>query len=70
MVSRGDAWCVQTTYGETPLYIASREGHQAVAKLLLDHGAVVNQAVRRIEAQRPLGCAWVVGEGRHAGMEG
>jgi len=51
MLPRIDAGCLQTTDGETPLWIASREGHQAVAGLLLDRGAVVNQArVRFIEA--------------------
>ncbi len=35
---------MQTTTGATPLYIACQEGHQAVAGLLLDRGADVNQA--------------------------
>jgi ankyrin repeat protein len=36
---------VQTTDGATPLYIACGKGHQAVAGLLLDRGADVNQAL-------------------------
>jgi ankyrin repeat protein len=35
---------VQTDDGATPLYIASRNGHGEVAKLLLDRGTAVNQA--------------------------
>jgi ankyrin repeat protein len=36
--------CLQTASGATPLWIACEEGHQAVAGLLLDRGADVNQA--------------------------
>ena len=35
---------MQTTDGATPLYIACHNGHQAVAALLLDRCADVNQA--------------------------
>jgi hypothetical protein len=46
---QGGCWCsfvrgvVQTT-GAIPLYIACQNGHAAVAELLLDRGAAVNQA--------------------------
>jgi ankyrin repeat protein len=35
---------LQTDDGVTPVYIACAQGHREVAELLLDRGAVVNQA--------------------------
>ncbi len=40
-------WEVQTTDVATPLYVACEKGHQAVAGLLLDRDADVNQALVR-----------------------
>ncbi len=50
----------QTTDGATPLLIACLEGRQAVAELLLDRGADVNQAkVRYGEGEGAcMGCGW------------
>jgi hypothetical protein len=44
MLLWGDVGCVQTSDGATPLWIACQNGHQAMAGLLLDRGADVNQA--------------------------
>ena len=33
---------VRDKYGQTPLYYASREGHLATVKLLIDLGANIN----------------------------
>ncbi len=55
--------CVQTTSGATPLYIACHQGYQAVAGLLLDRGADVNQAKVRCGGGDGacgvwMGCGW------------
>ncbi len=51
---------MQTTSGTTLLFIACHKGHQAVARLLLDRGADVNQArVRCGGGERTCG-VWVV----------
>jgi ankyrin repeat protein len=40
-----DVNLVDTDYAETPLIVASREGHLTTVKYLVGHGANVNQGV-------------------------
>ncbi len=63
VVVGGDMWGVQTRDGATPLYVACEKGHQAVAGLLLDRDADVNQARVRCVGLVDRGhvvCAWGV----------